>query len=293
MTNWLSKMQRGFFPLLAAALIATGLLRKLGIISAANLKYSLILPALLETVFLIVLFFNLARIIRKYKTLKKDGWEALDAVQKALELVFPAQVARLAMIEPRLYHTLYLSYKCKPNKIDLFTTRIHNYELLVKVLLLLCLLEIGVVFWLLPDQWMFWKIIHLLIGLWAILWLWADYRAMGLYHHRITMEGIRFRLGLRYDGKIPWEDIGQVQRIHVSPPDGAMAPKIARNQPGCFYMGAGEICNMEINLKKPCRIEGMFSDFKGVTRLLLSLDNPEAFMAGIRLLQPGLCGVVE
>lgn len=287
-----SKMRRYLLPLLLGTIIIMALLRKSGMISAANLMYSLLIPAILECFFIIYCLLNIVKLIKRYKTLKKAGWETFDALQKSFELVLTPRLARLATIEPRLYYALYLSYKHKRDENhSQFMTRINAYAFFVKVIILLCLLEIAAVSLLLPNKWLIWKLIHLILGLWAILWLWSDYRAMGLYHHLITPEGMRFRLGLRYDRSISWEDIQFVRKTFRAPPDGALMPQIAKKDQGLFYLGAGEACNLEIHLKEPCCFPGMINDFKNVKRLLLSLEEPDDFISRIHAIQPELCSL--
>jgi hypothetical protein len=283
------KIRRFLLPVLAVALIIAMLMVKSGIVSGAAMKYALVIPAVLELMFIIVCIINISQIIKRYRTLRQAGREALDAWQKALEIVVSPRIARLATIEPRLYYALYRSYKLKSSvNHNHFTTRINSYGFLIKVIILLCFMEILAVTLLLPGKWMIWKILHLVLGLWAILWLWADYRAMVLYHNLISLEGAQFRLGLRYNQEIPWDDILLVRRISQAPPGGAMVPQMPRNYPGVLYLGAGEVCNIEIALKKPYRFQGMINDFKEVTHLLLSLENPDGFIDSLCSIQPGL-----
>ncbi len=151
------------------------------------------------------------------------------------------------------------------------------------------MLEVVVVTVLLPNYWMFWKVLHLVLGLWAVLWLWADYRSTGLYNHLVSSAGINFRLGLRFGQYIPWDKIMTVRPISLAPPGGTMAPRVPKDHPGVFYMGLGELCNIEITLKEPQTFQGMINEIKAVNRLLLSLEKPDQFLAVIRTVNPGLC----
>lgn len=282
-----NKYQRWLLPILLAALIATALLAKNGIITGVNMKYLLIAPAVLELLFIILCLFNITRIIRRYRVLKQAGRDSLDALETALQVIASPRVARLAVTEFRLYYALYCSYRHRPSAHQ-FTTRTNSYGFLVKVIIFLCFLEILAVTWLLPNRWMTWKLVHLILGLWAILWLWSDYRAMGLYNNQISAEGMHFRLGLRYNQSICWNDILHIRRINQAPPGGALAPQMFKKHPGVFYLGAGEVCNIEVTLREARSFQGMINDFKGVTHLLLSLENPDGFIDRLGLIQPGL-----
>ncbi len=249
-----------------------------GIISREQMKIFLWIPAGLESMFIIICLTNITRIIRRYRLLKKEGMETMDAWQEALEIIVPPRLARLAMIEPRIYHALYLSYRSKRQTDDSleFQTKLNSYELLVKVFIGLCALEILLVSIMLPNRWMTWKILHLVLGLWAILWLWADYRAMRLYCHQVNDKSICFRIGLRYCQEIRWESIASITRAGKSSP--GFAPGMLKDQPGCLYLVAGEQCNIEIQLQQPESFQGMIKDIKDVKQLYLSLENPESFL---------------
>ncbi len=275
------KISRYSLPLLLLIVILEILLGFSGIISREQMKILLWIPAGLELMFIIICLTNITRIISRYRLLKKDGMETMDAWQEAMGIIFPPRLARLAMIEPRIYHALYLSYRSKQQTGDslAFQTKLNNYGFLVKVIIGLCALEILLVSIMLPNRWMTWKILHLVLGLWAILWLWADFRAMGLYCHQVTDKGICFRIGLRYCQEIPWDSISSICRIGKSSP--GFAPGVLKDQPGCLYLAAGEQCNIEIQLQHSESFQGMIKDIKDVKQLYLSLENPESFLEAV------------
>ncbi|HBQ86013.1 MAG TPA: hypothetical protein DD811_05995 [Syntrophomonas sp.] len=78
------KIRRFLLPVLAVALIIAMLMVKSGIVSGAAMKYALVIPAVLELMFIIVCIINISQIIKRYRTLRQAGREALDAWQKAL-----------------------------------------------------------------------------------------------------------------------------------------------------------------------------------------------------------------
>ncbi len=277
------KVTRYSLPILLLIVLVEIILGNTGIVSRDNMAYFLFIPAVLELTFIVLCLMNLSKIIRRYQVLKKEGQHTMDAWQQALELIFPPRLARLALIEPRLYYALYLSFKRKRKRNDTlhFATRLENYEFLVKVIIVLCAIEVLGVSIMLPSRWMVWKLIHLILGLWAILWLWADFQAMLIYSHHITAAGIRFRMGLRCCQEIRWEYIAACRATSKVSPSFSPGPYMPKDQPGHFYLAAGEKCNIEIELRYPQCFLGMFSDIKDVTHLYLSLESPNTFMDAV------------
>jgi hypothetical protein len=277
----LSKLSRYSLPILLILVIADIALFGSGIISKEQMKYFILVPAILELTFLMILLFNLSRIIARYRTLKKAGEETFAAWQEALEEIFPARVARLILIEPQLYYALYLSLRKKqlPDKTACFATRLASYLFLAKAIIVICWLEILAVFLMLPDRWLVWKVVHLVLGVWAIMWIWADAQAMRLYPHQMTGKGVRFRVGLRYHQEIPWEYIRAVKRIEKPAP--GIAPGPDKKNPGSLFLSVGEKCNVEIELNPPQSFQGMLGNRLEVGRVYLSLEKPEDFMLNI------------
>ncbi len=289
-TSAVNRLRRYVLPILAIAIVGGIIGHKTGAVSKDNLWYGLLLPAVLELLFIIICLINISKIVRRYRKLKSVGRDGLDALQNALEIVVSPRIARMATLEPRLYRALYLSFKGKAGADGKtgFDTRKDSYAFFVKVFIFLCLLEIVVVTILLPQKWMIWKVLHLILGLWAIMFLWADYRAMDIYNHGLSLNGINLRLGLRCNAQIYWDDIAKVRRISQTAPNGTMSPGMVKSNPGLFYLGLGDLCNMEIVLKVPLCFQGMINDIPGVTCIMLSLENPDGFMTQIMYIQPEL-----
>lgn len=286
----LNRLRRYTLPILMIVVVGGIIAHNTGAVSKDNLWYGLLLPAVLELLFIVICLINISKIVRRYRRLKSEGWEVLDAWQNALEIIVSPWIARMLILEPRLYHTLYLSLKGKAvaNGEPGFGTCRDSYAFFVKVFIFLCLLEIIVVTILLPHRWMVWKMLHLLLGLWAIMFLWADYRAMDIYNHSLSLTGMNLRLGLRCNWQICWDDIARVQRISLTAPNGTMSPGMVKSHPGLFYLGLGSICNVELILKGPRCFQGMINEIPGVARIMLSLEKPDDFIDQILSIKPEL-----
>lgn len=276
-------------PCVLLCIIAIAILLQTGIIPKKNLYLALALPALLELSLLILLTINIFSIVRNYRLLKQHGYPTVESWQKALEMISSPRLARLATLEPQLYYALYLSYRKRRIKDRAFSTRQDSYVFLIKVLIFLCLLEVIAVTVLLPQSWLTFKLVHMILGLWAVLFIWSDYRAITLYGHRVDLEGIKLRLGLRCSQKLQWDDIAAVHMIKKPAPASMLGPGVVKDQPGVFYIGLGDASNLEISLREPRSIQTMVNEESAISRLLLSLEDPEAFLDILKGFKPGLC----
>ncbi|MGE5391197.1 MAG: hypothetical protein ACM3PE_09070 [Deltaproteobacteria bacterium] len=276
-------------PCVLLCIIVIAILLQTGVIPKQNLYLALALPSLLELSLIILLIINIFSIFHNYRLLKKHGHPTVEAWQKALEAISSPRLARLVTLEPQLYYALYLSYRKRKIKDSAFSSRQDSYVFLIKVLILLCLLEVIAVTVMLPQSWLTFKLVHMFLGLWAVLFIWSDYRAMTLYGHRVGLEGVRLRLGLRCSQQLGWDDIAAVRKITTPAPAGMMGPGVIKSQPGVFYMGLGENCNLEISLREPRNVRTMIQEAPAISRVLLSLEDPEAFLEALRGFDPELC----
>lgn len=132
-----------------------------------------------------------------------------------------------------------------------------------------------------PDRWFVWKVLHFILGIWAVVWLWADVQAMRLYPHQITSKGVKFSLGLRCCQEVPWEYMHSVKRIQKSAP--GFGPGLDKKTSGSLFLSLGEKCNVEIEFNPPQSFQGMISNMPDIQMLYLSLENPDEFIATIPL----------
>lgn len=227
-----------------------------------------------------MLIFKLTKVVRKYRQLKNEGLAGFVALRRALELAVPSFAAKWVVLELRLYYTLLktLTSRRVLYKEGVYANKLENYRFFFKVFIFLCILEIAAVTILLPDKWMTWKIIHFIIGVWAIAFLAADYTAMKVYANEFSQSGIRLQMGLRCCQDIKWKVIAGVNKVSKSGSTFSLGPEMPEDEPGTLYITAGENCNVAIEFKEPQIIQGMIKDFTNVSRIYLSLEEPDNFV---------------
>lgn len=234
----------------------------------------------IELTALLLVLFQLSKVVQSYRNLKSEGFNGLDAFQGALEVVFPPVAAKLAVMELRLYYSLYQSFKtgAPVKEGEVFNSRLDTYGFFIKAISFVAVLETLIIEIALPERWWKWKLLFLGLNIWAFVWLFADYRAMKKYSHLLKPQGVLFQMGQRCCGEIPWEQIQTVKKCSKGVPVFKMGPVIPKDEPGIFYLAAGENCNTVIDFKSEQTFRRSFRDFTGVTRVYLSLEQPDGFI---------------
>lgn len=225
---------------------------------------------------------------REYRRQRREGRARLDAWEGALGTWFSPRIARLIMLEPRLYHAL-LSFRRRPGP-DAprhFATGLNSFRPLLYTICGLCTVEILLVSLALPNDWLFWKLLHGVVSLWAVVWLLGYYRALQLYRHQVTGRGIILRLGVSINEEIGWTDIRQISRAACSAP--GYGPRRGDREPDALFLAAGDKCNICMELARERVFTGWMRPIKGIRRLYLSLEKPEEFLSCVQAYQSSRC----
>lgn len=278
--GFIGKVKNYIFPVLLGLVILNAILNGLGVVPDKYLWFFIWIAVIVEATFFVVLIFKITKVVKCYKNMRKQGNDAIFSLRKALEIALPPLAAKWVVVELQLYYILLKSLRKKgvETKEGLFFNILDNYRFFFKVFIVLCVLEIIAVTALLPSKWMTWKIVHFIIGVWAIAWLAADYNAMKLYSNEIFPNRIRLQMGLRCCQDIAWKQISEVAKVSKSGSTFSFGPEIPEDEPGVLYLTAGETCNVNIVLKEPQDFQGMIKDFTNVKKVYLALIEPESFI---------------
>lgn len=280
-TSWFtSKVKNNLLPVLLGIVILNAILSALGIIPSRYMWYFVYVAASVELAFFLILIFKLTKVIRQYRLLKNSGLDGFVSLRRALEVAIPSFAAKWVVLELRLYYTLIKSFLSKKdmNREGIYLNKLDNYRLLFNVIIALCILEIALVALFLPSKWITWKIVHFVIGVWAIAFLAGDYNAMRVNANELIQGGIRLQMGLRCCQDFKWEEIMSGNKVSKSGSNSSFGPEMPEDEPGTLYITAGENCNVAIDFKEPQIIQGMIKDFRNVSRVYLSLEKPEDFV---------------
>jgi hypothetical protein len=109
-------------------------------------------------------------------------------------------------------------------------------------------------------------------SLYALLWLAGDAHAVRLSRLRVTADRLRIETGLRWRVDIPRHDIAAVRPIDAAP----------AGQERDDVLRADLLWpNLLVELARPARAHGLFGRVREVTRITLSVDDPEAFLRAV------------
>ncbi len=109
-------------------------------------------------------------------------------------------------------------------------------------------------------------LVHLAVSLYGIVWLVGDYRAMRQRPHELDIDGIRLRLGLRWDIEVSWEEVAAVFRARRPGSDDE-------------YLSMAPIGNPAyiIEFRAPVEAIGPYGLVRKVRRVGLVVDDSAAF----------------
>jgi len=114
------------------------------------------------------------------------------------------------------------------------------------------------------------------LGLYGLLWMIGDFRALRLRLTTIGPERIDVRLGIRWEVTIPREDLLAAEELG-SPRQ--QAEDVGGRPLSLVLIGAP---NVELRLARPVTARGMFGLRRSATRLRLQIDDAPRFIAQIR-----------
>jgi hypothetical protein len=107
----------------------------------------------------------------------------------------------------------------------------------------------------------------------AFVWLIGDLRAMGARPIRLTVTHLHLRVGLRWEADVPIQDIIAVEMA------GRREKRQDRQSLVAPLLGQP---NVQIRLRVPTEVLGMYGMHRTVTRIWLTVDDGEAFCTSFR-----------
>ena len=275
-----ARVRENLFSILLVLIVANILLTVFDIIPKEYMWFFIWLVVGIEVLFFITVILKITKVVGKYRSTRSMGYSGFESLQQALEDAIPKLAAKLLTTELILYYTLYLSLKGQSRQpaLDRYPSKLSNYGFFIKAIVVVCLIELAALSFVLPD---YWKVIHLILGVWAIMWLIADYNAMKFYTHEFRNDGIKMQMGLRCSGFAPFELISSIQQTGKAVPDFSLGPIVPKSEPDNLYFSTGENCNVLIELKEPLIFQGLVKDFTGIQRVWLSIEDPDTFYSRV------------
>lgn len=208
------------------------------------------------------------RAVRSWRTTR--GAPRLERVDAALQAVgMPVRLARVVATEVTLVTYALTGWRAPVPTPGTFTVhRVNGWPLFAGVLIFLTVVETAVAHVAIAgfvSPTVAWVVSGL--SLYSAVWLLGD--VLALRHGGVTIrdDGLALALGARCAGHIPWSAIAAIEPRTPS-----------AGEPGLVdasILGG----NVVIELRTPCVLLGMFGRRRTATRVALSIDDVERFVA--------------
>ncbi|MCL6472269.1 MAG: hypothetical protein K6T91_05590 [Firmicutes bacterium] len=224
---------------------------------------------------------KISKVIKRYLELKSNGITGFDALEQSLARAIPGAVAKIAVMELRIYHTIFRSVFKRSSASDQFLTKHDSYKFFMIAIAFISALETGAIEIAVPDKYLTWKIILLVLTVWAWIYLTGLYLAVAQIGHRLRDDGIELQVGLAMKGFVPYNGVESVVEINKTSPAFKMGPYVSKDEPGVMYAMAGENSNVALYLNKEVTMNGIIKEFKPVSVIYLSLEEPKKFIQAV------------
>lgn len=167
---------------------------------------------------------------------------------QALSSVFPRVLAKLVVLEFRIYSVILSCFK-------------KRFELLI------------------PANLLFLKILLLVLTVWGLLHLTGLYLGVAKFGHSFQNDGVNIQIGFGLKRFIPYDKIEVVAEKQKELESNNMNPFTSKQHPKEIYGTAGEKCNVMLTFKDVIVFDGIIKHFKPCCTLYLSLEEPSDFVS--------------
>ncbi len=231
-----------------------------------------------ESVLLLVGGWQLARAVRRYRRDRAAGLEVWAALEEGAAVFVPRKVARLLALEPQLWACLWLWLFRRPTANDFS----YHKNSIFGVMLIACFfsapIEILLFELLIPWPWL--RLVLLIASIYTVFWVLGYYAALVVRPHRLEDDGLRLRLGLFADERLPYAAIASVAREQQSVKK-RQGLSLSADQTMAFLSMDGKT-DVTLHLAAPWRLRGFPALPATVTTVCLAVDDSKRFVAALR-----------
>jgi hypothetical protein len=236
-----------------------------------ELRDAVLIVVGLEALLLLVAGRQVLAARRSYRTGRSAGLDFWQAAEEGLAVLLPRPAAKVVVNEPQLLACLFawIFRRAKPGPED-FTYHQESYAgAFVLTIALVAPVELLLVHLIIPWTWLKW--LHLILGVYAILWLLALRAATATLPHRLESAGLRLRYGVFARGFVPYSRIERVERRRLKSP---AAGDGLRTGEDCAYLAVNGKTNVSLHLNAPASVEGFLRPTPPVQTIHLAVDEP-------------------
>ena len=246
-----------------------------------ELRDTVILVVAVEVLLVIVGIGEVLLVARHYRRGRTEGLDAWRALEEGLALIMPRRVARVMVLEPRLWVCLlqWASRRMRPGGDDFSYHKRSLASGLVAVVALTTPVELLIWEILVPWAWL--RIVLLILGIYALVWVFGFYASLAFLPHRLEEGGLRLHYGAFAQGFIPYSEIEKTERNTLKAPkpgDGLQT----HPEENALYLATGGKTDLTLQLRTPQIIDGLLRTSHPVTTIHLSADEPERMASKLR-----------
>ena len=246
-----------------------------------ELRDAVIVIVAVEVLLAIVGVGEVLLVARRYRRGRAEGLDAWRALEEGLVLIMPRRVAKVMVLEPRLWVCLlrWASRRARPGDDDF---SYHKRSLAGALLIVVVLTTpVELLIWEILVPWAWLRIALLVLGIYALIWVFGFYASLAVLPHRLEEDGLRLHYGAFAQGFIPYSEIEKIERKTRKAPkpgDGLQT----HPEESALYLATGGKTDLTLRLRTPQAIDGLFRTSEPATVLHLCADQPEKMTSKLR-----------
>jgi hypothetical protein len=239
-----------------------------------ELRDAVIVVVAVEVLLVIVGMGEVLLVARRYRRGRVEGLDPWRALEEGLALIMPRRMARVVVLEPRLWVCLLLwaSRRMRLGEDDFSYHKRSPAGGLVAVVALTTPVELLIWEILVPWAWL--RIVVLILGIYALVWVFGFYASLAVLPHRLEEGGLRLHYGAFAQGFIPYSEIEKIERKTRKAPkpgDGLQT----RPEENALYLATSGKTDLTLWLRTPQAIDGLFRTSEPATTIHLAADEPK------------------
>lgn len=246
-----------------------------------DLKDAVIVVAGIEALLVVAVVGEVMLVACRYRRGRSEGLDLWTALEDGLAVIMPGKLARIVMVEPRLFVCL--------ARWALRRTRLTGGEFgyhmksplgyIVLMVLMTAPVEILIFEILIPWSWLRWALLFL--SVYAVFWMLGFHASLVALPHRLEGGGVRLRYGLFAEAFVPYAEISGVERAARAAPKPGDGLRVAPDE-GAVYLAINGKTDLTVRLREPRPMRGLFEDTEPTDEIHLAADYPEGFLRNLK-----------
>lgn len=246
-----------------------------------DLKNAVIVVAVIEALLVVAVVGEVLPAARRYRRGRSEGLDFWTALEDGLAAIMPRKLARIAVMEPRLFACLarWALRRVRPTEDGFGYHKKSPLGYIVLMVLMTAPVEVLIFEILIPWAWLRWALLFL--SVYAVFWMLGFHASLVALPHRLESGGIRLRYGLFAEVFVPYAEISGVERAARTAPKPGDGLRVAPDE-GAVYLAINGKTDLTVRLREPRPVRGFFKDTEPTTEIHFAADDPERFLRNLK-----------